>query len=135
MDYHYLLFACFLCSCVPSVSFAQPYKAVSLGNWLVIEGWMKPSLFDHIPNKDLLVIVAPSWSYLCWQFSFFSLVSWNLMIFYCIVLAGWNPSAIHVHKAAKISLLRKWRWKHSCSQPILSLWLGNFQSKTATVYF
>jgi len=30
-------------------------KAVSLGGWLVTEGWMKPSLFDAIPNKDFLV--------------------------------------------------------------------------------
>ncbi|KAI5435823.1 probable glucan 1,3-beta-glucosidase A [Lathyrus oleraceus] len=29
-------------------------KAVSLGGWLVTEGWMKPSLFDAIPNKDFL---------------------------------------------------------------------------------
>ncbi|PWA46151.1 actin cross-linking, Fascin, Glycoside hydrolase [Artemisia annua] len=29
-------------------------KAVNLGGWLVTEGWMKPSLFDNIPNKDLL---------------------------------------------------------------------------------
>ncbi|KAL0325154.1 UNVERIFIED_CONTAM: Glucan 1,3-beta-glucosidase [Sesamum radiatum] len=31
-----------------------PIKAVNLGGWLVIEGWMTPSLFDAIPNKDLL---------------------------------------------------------------------------------
>ncbi|KAL2343032.1 hypothetical protein Fmac_004317 [Flemingia macrophylla] len=31
-----------------------PLKAVNLGNWFVIEGWMKPSLFDGITNKDLL---------------------------------------------------------------------------------
>ncbi|KAL4197537.1 hypothetical protein AMTRI_Chr04g188740 [Amborella trichopoda] len=31
------------------------FKAVNLGGWLVIEGWIKPSLFDGIPNKDLLV--------------------------------------------------------------------------------
>ncbi|XP_028755065.1 probable glucan 1,3-beta-glucosidase A [Neltuma alba] len=31
-----------------------PYKAVNLGNWLVTEGWMEPSLFDGIVNKDLL---------------------------------------------------------------------------------
>ncbi|KAJ0097191.1 hypothetical protein Patl1_27297 [Pistacia atlantica] len=31
-----------------------PVKAASIGNWLLIEGWMKPSLFDGIPNKDLL---------------------------------------------------------------------------------
>ncbi|KAK4428497.1 Glucan 1,3-beta-glucosidase [Sesamum alatum] len=31
-----------------------PLKAVNLGGWLVIEGWMTRSLFDAIPNKDLL---------------------------------------------------------------------------------
>ncbi|KAK4256701.1 hypothetical protein QN277_006391 [Acacia crassicarpa] len=31
-----------------------PLRAVNLGNWLIIEGWMKPSLFDGIINKDLL---------------------------------------------------------------------------------
>ncbi|XP_065848090.1 probable glucan 1,3-beta-glucosidase A [Euphorbia lathyris] len=29
-------------------------KAVNLGGWLVTEGWIKPSLFDSIPNKDFL---------------------------------------------------------------------------------
>jgi hypothetical protein len=28
---------------------------VSLGGWLVTEGWILPSLFDGIPNKDLMV--------------------------------------------------------------------------------
>jgi len=32
-------------------------KAVNLGGWLVTEGWMKPSLFDAIPNKDFLVSI------------------------------------------------------------------------------
>ena len=32
-------------------------KAVNLGGWLVTEGWIKPSLFDGIPNKDLLVCI------------------------------------------------------------------------------
>ncbi|KAL5820228.1 hypothetical protein ACOSQ3_022110 [Xanthoceras sorbifolium] len=31
-----------------------PLKAASLGNWLLTEGWMKSSMFDGIPNKDLL---------------------------------------------------------------------------------
>ncbi|VVA13762.1 PREDICTED: glucan 1 3-beta-glucosidase [Prunus dulcis] len=31
-----------------------PVKAVNLGGWLVTEGWIKPSLFDGIPNKDFL---------------------------------------------------------------------------------
>ncbi|KAJ7965677.1 Glucan 1,3-beta-glucosidase like [Quillaja saponaria] len=29
-------------------------KAVNLGGWLVTEGWIKPSLFDGIHNKDFL---------------------------------------------------------------------------------
>ncbi|KAK9050569.1 hypothetical protein SSX86_030462 [Deinandra increscens subsp. villosa] len=32
----------------------QMIRAVNLGGWLVTEGWMKPSLFDSIPNKDFL---------------------------------------------------------------------------------
>lgn len=27
---------------------------MNLGGWLVVEGWIKPSLFDGIPNGDLL---------------------------------------------------------------------------------
>lgn len=30
-------------------------RAVNLGGWLVVEGWIKPSLFDDIPNGDMLV--------------------------------------------------------------------------------
>jgi hypothetical protein len=30
-------------------------RAVNLGGWLVVEGWIKPSLFDGIPNEDMLV--------------------------------------------------------------------------------
>ncbi|KAG8372755.1 hypothetical protein BUALT_Bualt12G0099800 [Buddleja alternifolia] len=30
-------------------------RAVNLGGWLVTEGWIKPSLFDAIPNNDLLI--------------------------------------------------------------------------------
>ncbi|KAL4197536.1 hypothetical protein AMTRI_Chr04g188730 [Amborella trichopoda] len=30
------------------------FRAVNLGAWLVTEGWIKPSLFDGVPNKDLL---------------------------------------------------------------------------------
>jgi hypothetical protein len=30
-------------------------RAVNLGGWLVVEGWIKPSLFDGIPNGDMLV--------------------------------------------------------------------------------
>jgi len=51
---YYLSFLLAVClSCHHSLSFA--YKAVNLGNWLVAEGWMEPSRFDGIVNKDLLV--------------------------------------------------------------------------------
>jgi hypothetical protein len=39
----------------PPSSFGLPVRAVCLGGWLVTEGWILPSLFDAIPNKDLLV--------------------------------------------------------------------------------
>lgn len=51
-------FSWFLVQCV--VGQDLPFKAVNLGGWLVIEGWMTPSLFDGIPNKDLLVILSLS---------------------------------------------------------------------------
>ncbi|KAK6120005.1 hypothetical protein DH2020_046245 [Rehmannia glutinosa] len=36
-------------------------RGVNLGGWLVIEGWIKPSLFDDIPNGDMLVSSLPSY--------------------------------------------------------------------------
>ncbi|CAN6293769.1 unnamed protein product [Urochloa humidicola] len=33
---------------------ALPIRAVNLGGWLLTEGWILPSLFDDIPNNDLL---------------------------------------------------------------------------------
>lgn len=33
----------------------QKVRAVNLGGWLVIEKWIKPTLFDNIPDGDLLV--------------------------------------------------------------------------------
>nr|GMC77000.1 probable glucan 1,3-beta-glucosidase A [Ipomoea batatas] len=38
----------------PAASNGFRVRAVNLGGWLVTEGWMKPSLFDAIPNRDLL---------------------------------------------------------------------------------
>jgi len=67
MAYYLLVFPLLLLLCAPSPSLAQPFKAVNLGNWLVNEGWMDPSLYDGMPNNDLLVILAllyhpDSWS-------------------------------------------------------------------------
>ncbi|RWV90007.1 hypothetical protein GW17_00047816 [Ensete ventricosum] len=47
-------------SCLPVLALAarstpsSTIKAVNLGGWLVTEGWIEPSLFDAIPNKDFL---------------------------------------------------------------------------------
>lgn len=54
MAYYLLVFPLLLLLCAPSPSLAQPFKAVNLGNWLVNEGWMDPSLYDGMPNNDLL---------------------------------------------------------------------------------
>ncbi|CAL9767214.1 unnamed protein product [Musa acuminata subsp. burmannicoides] len=49
-----------LLSCLPVLALAagstpsSTFKAVNLGGWLVTEGWIEPSLFDGIPNKDFL---------------------------------------------------------------------------------
>ena len=56
MANYFLIFATLFFVFSP-LSLAQPFKAVNLGNWLVTEGWMKPSLYDGMPNNDLLVIL------------------------------------------------------------------------------
>lgn len=43
-------------------------RAVNLGGWLVTEGWIKPSLFDGIPNKDFLVRVSGKFAIRCGPF-------------------------------------------------------------------
>ena len=45
-------------------------RGVNLGGWLVIEGWIKPSLFDGIANGDMLVSY---FHILCPHFSFYYL--------------------------------------------------------------
>lgn len=43
-----------LCFWVLAHGFSR-VRGVNLGGWLVVEGWIKPSLFDGIPNGDMLV--------------------------------------------------------------------------------
>ncbi|MCD9560254.1 hypothetical protein HAX54_018775 [Datura stramonium] len=47
------------CCCIFNFSYGRTIpnfrvRAVNLGGWLLTEGWIKPSLFDDIPNKDFL---------------------------------------------------------------------------------
>ncbi|XP_020527927.1 uncharacterized protein LOC18423283 isoform X3 [Amborella trichopoda] len=52
--------AFFLCGTIVATSYADmqngmpEVRGVNLGGWLVVEGWIKPSLFDGIPNSDML---------------------------------------------------------------------------------
>ncbi|XXG86487.1 hypothetical protein AAC387_Pa11g1374 [Persea americana] len=39
---------------VENLNGSPKVRAVNLGGWLVVEGWIKPSLFDDIPNGDML---------------------------------------------------------------------------------
>lgn len=58
-------------------------KAVNLGGWLVVEGWIKPSLFDGIPNGDMLVSFLSKfffWVYESWS-------SWIYSGFFMVDLA------------------------------------------------
>nr|CAD1825139.1 unnamed protein product [Ananas comosus var. bracteatus] len=49
------LFWAFSLLCCSSVDGFSKVRGVNLGGWLVVEGWIKPSLFDGIPNGDMLV--------------------------------------------------------------------------------
>ena len=42
--------------CVAGGGDGERLAAVNLGGWLVIEKWIKPSIWEGIPNDDLLVI-------------------------------------------------------------------------------
>ncbi|XP_015885542.3 probable glucan 1,3-beta-glucosidase A [Ziziphus jujuba] len=48
------LIFCMVCASNAREAPSFRVKAVNLGGWLVTEGWIKPSLFDGIPNKDFL---------------------------------------------------------------------------------
>ncbi|KAK4776782.1 hypothetical protein SAY86_005470 [Trapa natans] len=53
----FLLCCWMLCPCALSVEGIHgegKVRGVNLGGWLVVEGWIKPSLFDGIPNGDML---------------------------------------------------------------------------------
>jgi hypothetical protein len=52
-----LILLCSRCLLPPLVAAAPtpPIRAVNLGDWLVTEGWILPSLFYGIPNNDTLV--------------------------------------------------------------------------------
>ncbi|GAU49958.1 hypothetical protein TSUD_180220 [Trifolium subterraneum] len=53
-----VLLCCFLITSrlysVEGLHIGSKVRGVNLGGWLLIEGWIKPSLFDGIANGDLL---------------------------------------------------------------------------------
>lgn len=44
-----------MCLLLPADVDFRKVRAVNLGGWLAVEGWIKPSLFEGIPNGDMLV--------------------------------------------------------------------------------
>ena len=49
-----------LCMLLVTGGDGERLAAVNLGGWLVIEKWIKPSIWEGIPNDDLLVIFSHS---------------------------------------------------------------------------
>lgn len=54
-------------------------RGVNLGGWLVVEGWIKPSLFDGIPNGDMLVSFLSSFLVLFSEFFYFFSSGFSLL--------------------------------------------------------
>lgn len=54
-QYRNILIHHFLLIQVEGILGDDKVRGVNLGGWLVIEGWIKPSLFEGIPNGDMLV--------------------------------------------------------------------------------
>ncbi|KAF5199656.1 Glucan 1,3-beta-glucosidase [Thalictrum thalictroides] len=56
--YYAFLLNCFLllfkAHSVEKLNDVPKVRGANLGGWLVLEGWIKPSLFDSIPNKNML---------------------------------------------------------------------------------
>ena len=58
-------------------------RAVNLGGWLVTEGWIKPSLFDAIPNKDFLVSTLNFFFYISHVFFLFFVLNSCYLLVMC----------------------------------------------------
>lgn len=83
---YHLLVVYLACSKVSlSLALDLPLKAVNLGNWLVTEKWMKPSLFDGIPNNDLLVYMF-TWKVLVSFIFMFAIYTYIWLIYIYIYI-------------------------------------------------
>lgn len=94
-------------------------KAVNLGGWLVTEGWMKPSLFDGISNKDLLVRIP---FYAIKSFCLSCSCTRSFFFFFSLMrlyenYVGRNESRLQVCYCGQVSLRWIWRRNHYRCKP------------------
>ncbi|XP_021998875.1 probable glucan 1,3-beta-glucosidase A isoform X1 [Helianthus annuus] len=50
----FLLSVWLIASSVEGLPGNSKVRGVNLGGWLVVEGWIKPQLFDEMPNRDMI---------------------------------------------------------------------------------
>ncbi|KAI3961445.1 hypothetical protein MKW92_029128 [Papaver armeniacum] len=76
-------------------------RGVNLGGWLVVEGWMKPSLFDDIPNADMLDGAKVRFQ------------SLSLNKYVCAKYGGGSRVFVNIDKANDWETFRLWRVSQS----------------------
>lgn len=94
----WILSSCMLCLSKGRRTRDFRIKAVNLGGWLVTEGWIKPSLFDGIPNNDFLVCEMCNHPSL--HCSFYELC---FSFFLVAVSLGWKLTSVQISNKWEIS--------------------------------
>lgn len=114
--------------CFGSVYGFDKVKGVNLGGWLVIEGWIEPSLFDGIPNGDMLV------SSVDFLVGLANLGCWVINEICCLVLflvgfleLGWDAGTIQVGDAAEVCECGQWGRDERYGGPGCAVHMGNLQ--------
>ena len=85
-------------------------RAVNLGGWLVVEGWIKPSLFDGIPNRDMLVGLLLAVAAHAWAMLWLVLLSSHVSAWFA---SGWHAGAAQVSGASEVRVCGRW-WRRQC---------------------
>lgn len=78
-------------------------RGVNLGGWLVIEGWIKPSLFEGIPNGDMLVSFIFFLVMFCSVSSLDAIQVFKIALLICLwYYTGWSCGSIEVSNIAEV---------------------------------
>lgn len=112
-----------------------PVRAVNLGGWLVTEGWIKPSLFDGMPNKDLLVCTISIDFYTDLVFVKLNLVMSEHARTCVVYVLGWNWCAVEICDCGEVFVRRNRRWNHHSCQQKQCFWMGNLLRMILIYYY